>query len=166
MPKPIYLICSESGAVDENTKFSSLFNLVEKVQFSTAQPSPGQILMARPVSLRMQAYWAREETDAPETRFEVQFVGIFPNGPQEIPLAGGEFQFTSPFQRLNVVGFQIAQCFGPGILWLEARIRRVGEEAWINRMEYPIVLEDITPSEPAAAQQPEQTTPQPPAQAG
>ena len=145
MPVPVYLICSESGATDENTKLTSFFNLVEKLRVMRMEAQPGQVIRANLTPLRLSAYWMREETDADDTRFEVQFVGMFPNGPPEIELTRGEFQFVGPFARLNVVGLQFNQFFGPGILRIEARIRRIGEETWLNRMSYPIVLEEFQP---------------------
>src|SRR5438874_1949015 len=100
MPIPVYLLCSESGAVDENTKLTSYFNVVEKLRVAKIPPAPGQALIARAASLFMSACWMREDSDSPETFFEVQFVGIFPSGPPEIELARGGFRFSGPLQRL------------------------------------------------------------------
>lgn len=150
MPIPVYLICAESGAIDENTKLISFFNVVEKLQFVRVETAPGQITVVSTVPLRLSAYWMREEIDDLETDFEVHFVGIFPNAPAEIDLARGQFRFTGPLQRLNVAGLQFTQFFGPGVLRLEARIRRFGEDVWLNRMSYPIILEEVQVAIPAA----------------
>lgn len=160
MPIPVYLICSESGATDETTRLTSFFNLVEKLQVMRLELTPGQTHVIHLPPLRLSAYWMKEETDAPETRFEVQFIGVFPNNPPEIELARGEFQFNGPFQRFNVTGLQLTQFFGPGILRIEARLRRVGDEAWLARMNYPILLEELLPPpvNPTPGEQPRQAT--------
>jgi hypothetical protein len=149
MPIPIYLICSESGAIDETTKLASYFNLFEKMTISSIPVLPaGQVAVARIVPIRASSYWMKEDTDAPETKFQIQFIANLPNAPDEILLAQGEFQFTSssPFARLNIEGIQLTQFFGPGMLRIEARVRRVGEEAWLGRQMYPILLEGPVPA--------------------
>jgi hypothetical protein len=145
MPLPIHLICSESGAIDETTKLASFFNLIEKLQFAKIEIQPGVAQAINMVSLRLSALWMREEGDLPETVFEVHFVAIVPNAPQEVDLARGTFQFAGPLQRVNVPGVHIIQFYGSGILRLEARIRKAGEESWINRMSYPIIVEETNP---------------------
>src|SRR5213594_333992 len=121
MPLPVYLICSESGAVDDTTKLASYFNLVEKLQVVTLQLAPGQIAVVQASPLRLSAYWMKEEGDSPETVFEVQFVATLPSGPSEIQLARTETRFDGPFRRINITGVMF-QNLTPGLLRIEARM--------------------------------------------
>jgi hypothetical protein len=141
MPLPVYLICSESGAVDETTKLTSFFNIVEKLRFVAVQPIPGQIQIIQVTPLRLSAYWMREQGDE-DANFEAQFVALMPNSLQEMEVARATFQFSEPFRRLNILGVQLAQfSFSPGMMFIEARLRREGAQDWHSRMRYPILLE-------------------------
>jgi len=53
----------------------------------------------------------------------------------------------------------MATALGPGILRIEARIRRVGEQECISRMSYPIILEEIQPPPGIVATDPAQPLP-------
>jgi hypothetical protein len=139
MPIPVYLICSESGAHDEATKLASFFNLVEKLRIARVEAIPGQIQVIQITPLRLSALWVREEGDEDST-FEVQFVGLVPNAPQEIELARTTFLFTDPFQRVTINGLQLNQFYGPGLMFFEARLRPEGEPDWQTRMRYPVIL--------------------------
>jgi len=139
MPKPVYILCSESGSEDKITGLVSLFNLIEKIQIvkrEQNEPVPS-------LSLRVTATWARGE-DELDQLFEFETAAYLPPDNDEMMLGKGEFRFTMPFQRITMrmQGSLVFQ--GPGMLRIENRIRRAGTDEWF-RQEYPILVEVQVP---------------------
>lgn len=153
MPLPVYFICSQSGAIDQATNLASAFNILETVQIAQIRPTTAPI---RPNTIRLLAAWMREESDTPDQVFQVDIFGIFPPDGRELQLGQTEFQFTLPLQRL-FVDMPLAHFFGPGVLRIEARIRRTGQPEILNTMTFRIILQEApTPlaqveSSPASA---------------
>jgi hypothetical protein len=138
MPIPVYLICSESGAVDEASKRTSIFNLIEKLRFFRLPPEA----MAYATQVQLASYWLRESGDD-DIQFEVQFTGIFPNVVDEVEFARMSFKFNSESQKIGVAGIQFNQLNGSGVLQIEARVRRAGEEKVLGTIKYPILIEEV-----------------------
>src|SRR5580693_9354611 len=112
MPRPGYLICSASGAVDEATKLASAFNIVETLHVFPVQPEPNQSVMVNMPPLRIMAHWLRDDQDLPEVEFEVLFSAQFPNSNAERELTRTTFRFAGRTQRVNILGWQAAQLTG------------------------------------------------------
>jgi hypothetical protein len=151
MPRPIYLLCSQSNAVDRTSNLISFFNLVEELRISQIPEGapPGD---PRPFFMRIVSAWMRTDGDTPSQVFETEFVVKFPKGaepPEELVFARPTFSFTTPFHRLTTPDLALPGFHGPGMLWVECRLRRAGETEWLARQEYPILLidADMAPSE-------------------
>jgi len=148
MPKPAYIICSESGAEDRHTGLVSLYNLVDRIQLNRGtQPHA----TATPISqLRLTASWMRESADE-DKEFEFEAAAISPSG-DETHLGRGSFIFNLMFYRLNIRMLGLFPIKGDGLFWLEVRIRRAGSKTW-QVQRAPLWVEQL-PSLPAEAQKP------------
>src|SRR4051794_40029299 len=98
MPRPIFIICSGSGAEDRTTGLLSIFNVIDKVMFHRVplpQPTSPPV-----VEMRVTAAWSREEQDVDqEYEYEV-VVSVPPEGDEHI-VGRGRFAFTLPNQRIS-----------------------------------------------------------------
>jgi hypothetical protein len=153
MPAPGYIICSESGAQDLSTNKASVFNVLESMQIAALPP--GQ--MAPAATVRLVCTWIREDGDTDETRFQAEAVLHFPNAAQErvVNPTPIEFAFAGPLQRLTFQGIPITEFHGPGMLYIEVRLRRIGEADWLARHRFPIILQEMpVPPQVASAAPP------------
>ena len=144
MPLPAYFVCSEGISVDRDANKITLFSVSESMQIiptellAQLQQSAHQIIP--PATLRIVSVWMREDSDIPETQYEHQFVFHFPKT-EEIVLGQTPFTFTTArFHRLLSPPLFIPGFPGPGILKVEARIRKTGEPNWIGRQFFYIEL--------------------------
>ena len=135
MPKPRYIICSQSGSEDRDTHLVSLFNLIDKLQF-TKIPTGVPI-----VEIRITAAWAKEPEDQ-ERDFEAQISLSLP-GHGVIELPPDPFTFTMEHHR--TVGRVLGglPLMESGEMVVMARVRIAGENTWIERsvQEYRIVID-------------------------
>jgi len=148
MPKPVYIICSQSGTVDQATNLVSLFHVVESLYVrpeTPEYPTPS-------LTFRTTAVWMRAERDGPDDEYESEFLLHLPGQqPESPPGFTGRFRFTQYFHRLvldltlvrspDAGGIRFST---PGILRVECRIRPIGGKDWLSQ-EYPIVL-NLAPS--------------------
>jgi hypothetical protein len=151
MPLPAYIMCSQSGAIDQNTGLISFFSAIEVIQISKLAPgSPPPSLVAGSNVFWLVASWVREQSDTENQEFEVDIIGIFPPNQQEFQLGQAKFRFTTLMHRIYISQFALNLFFGPGVLRIEARIRRAGETLVLNRMAYHVVLQEaIAPQVPS-----------------
>jgi hypothetical protein len=141
MPKPNYIICSESGSEDKETGLISLFNLVDTFQITKGPPLP----TASPIAqLRVTSSWMRESGDEGKD-FEFEALVKPPHG-DEIKLAKGSFEFKTKFARVSVRLLGLFPVTGEGIFWVETRIRRSGSKGWTSQ-KTPLIFE-LIPSSP------------------
>lgn len=142
------MVCSESGSEDKETSLLSVFNILDKVQFSRSQ-SAGNRKAAPLVQLRVTAVWMQEKGDS-DNEFEFSVVLRPPHG-EEIAAGGGTFCFTLPLFRVTakLIG-GLPFNGGEGILWIECRVRKVGAKGWQARQEYPIFVEELPALDDAA----------------
>jgi hypothetical protein len=146
MPEPVYLICAESGAEDKQTDILSLFNIVERLVITPMPPVDGVVLVP-PQVLRVVAVWMRNENDGPEDEFEQQMVFSPPAGAASVMTGVTPFRFEKLLHRFTVK-MNIALAFaGPGMFWVETRVRRRGADEWITH-RYPIVVDAEPPTPP------------------
>ena len=143
MPKPVYIICSESGTQDKNTGLVSLFNIVEKFQISEISPEQKQKgLGGNAPVVRMIAVWMRSQEDENQG-FEYEVVLFVPPNDREVGGGpGGRFQFTHPLHRLTMTLVLPSGFEGAGVMRVENRVRKVGDQHWL-RQEYPIFIEKV-----------------------
>jgi hypothetical protein len=154
MPRPAYITCSLSGAIDQINHSVSCFSLLEMVQFSRVQlPREGQPLpVVKPLTIRVVATWLREENDGLEQIFQGQLVLRLPNRQEEIPLVDfGNFSFPEPVHRLIVAEVGIPD-MAAGLMFVECRIRRAGEDNWMASQSYPILATEVQTHELQAEQ--------------
>lgn len=154
MPKPVYILCSKSGAEDAGSL--SIFEIIEKF-IITKIPAPpsekgGGIVVVESTKIRVTAVWMRSEGDEGK-EFEGEFAAIFP--PHESRLELGpkaSFSFTQNFYRLTGIFQGLLPIQEDGMMWITCRIREVGTSEW-NEQRYPILLElkkDIAPTDTPA----------------
>lgn len=148
MPRPVYIICSESGAVDESRGLASHFSVLEQITF---QRRPAQEkLQDRPALFRCRvvAVWMKTDEDIPRQEFQSQLAFVSPPAGKEIIVGENRFAFApdKAFYRfvMQLVGPLPVE--GAGILWVQHRVRRVGEEEWLTQ-EFPIVIVEETADE-------------------
>lgn len=140
MPRPVYIVCSESSSDDKETGLLSIFNIIDKVQFSK-NPAIGQRQVAPLVQLRITAGWMKEKGDD-GSEFEFALV-LRPPHKEDINIGSGTFSFTLPLFRVTAKLIGGLPLDGDGILWIECRVRKVGARGWQNRQEYPIFVEEL-----------------------
>jgi hypothetical protein len=151
MPKPIYIICSESGSEDGQTKSPSIFNVIEKLQFSKQLLPNMQPLL----QMRITVQWMCEPEDK-NLEFEFDIKLYLPPDNTVFEAGSGKFLFAGEFQRQIVKFTGFMPLVGAGIMRVQARIRRVGDTQWIVQ-EYPLIVEEAptvpqAPSDSVAAQ--------------
>lgn len=139
MPRPLYVICSESGSEDRETGLLSIYNVVDKLQVHNAA-SPEQRQNAPLTQLRITSVWMSEPGDE-GNEFEFEVVLRPPHG-EEFKAGRGTFTFALPFFRI------VAKIIGPlpikgeGTLWVESRARKIGTKGW-KAHEIPIIIEKL-----------------------
>jgi hypothetical protein len=137
MPKPLYIICSQSSCEDKFTGLYSIFNIIDKLRFSSA-PIPN---VAPIVEIRITSAWAKEPGDEDQT-FEYQVSLTFPDG-INLQIGSGQFAFVSQNYRITALllgGLPWVPSGDSGAMVADARVRRLGDSEWSSQT-YPIMLE-------------------------
>lgn len=152
MPRPAYIICSESGVIDQSRNLASHFSVLEKITF---QRRPVQERLEDRTAIfrcRVVAVWMKTDEDTPGQEFEAQLVFVSPpNGREIIVAETGRFAFA-PDKTFSRFVMQLAgplPAEGAGILWVKHRIRVVGDEEWMTQ-EFPIVIVEESADEETA----------------
>jgi len=139
MPKPLYILCAESGAVDKYTNRPSLFNVIEQITVNVREvPDAKVVLRIKPLDLIVIACWEREDTDSHEDVFEAEAVIAFPGQEPQIQKQP-EFSLALRFHRffIKIEGDPPQET---GTAKLISRVRRKGSEEWISQ-EYRLRFE-------------------------
>ncbi|SRR5579871_4652450 len=154
MPRPLYIICSASGALDSYTNAISLFGIIEYLRFREAEPQADGAVVAPPLSMRVVATWIKEKEDSLTDKFEAQLAVFIEGIEKEImttdfPL----FSFEVPVHRLVLpeLSFPSNLDIPDGLLRFQCRLRRAGEKEWRWHQEYAIQTEQL-PVEKTAIQ--------------
>ena len=149
MPRPVYIICSESGAIDETTNLVSHFSVLEQITF---RRRPDQEKLAdRPLALfrcRVVAVWMKTDDDVIDRDYESQVVLVAPPEGRETIVGEQRFRFAAD-KRLQRFIADLGGPFpakGSGTLWIKHRIRMVGHAEWMTQ-EFPIVVIEETADE-------------------
>lgn len=155
MPRPAFLLCSQSFSIDENTKHISFFNLVEAFTVTPLKVDGHGNVEAElakgtaPFSISVSAAWMREEDDRDDDVFEAKLTCRHTNGQLVFETAVHEFSFTFPFHRLNARNLRLVGFPDVGVYLVEAFIRKRGQIDWHNHQPFPFLvrLQDSTKGE-------------------
>jgi hypothetical protein len=141
MPKPVFIICSESGSEDRVTGLVSLFKVIERIELhDRPAPEEGRPIVPHPLPFQFVAVWALSEGDDTDHEYEFEHKLTLPEG-RETTLQSGTFFFEKerPRHRFTVIvnGFVPK---GAGLFRVESRIRKVGEGNWlVQAYEMPVI---------------------------
>src|SRR5208337_5639855 len=71
MPKPVYILCSESGSEDKTTSLVSHFKVLEQIELRQL-PKPPEVaaLIIPGLFFQMVAVWMAAEDDDPDQKYE------------------------------------------------------------------------------------------------
>jgi hypothetical protein len=145
MPRPHYIIVSESGAEDTSTGLVSHYNVLESIRVQKHDAGmprgavSGQVQVPW-MTFRATAVWMKRE-DEPDGEYEYEMRLYIPPSNKELLAQSGEFTFSpgKPFFRITLVAggppFE-----GSGTFRIESRVRLVGTDKW-ETQEYPIPVE-------------------------
>lgn len=148
MPRPLYIVCSESAAIDQDTNRASLFNVVEGLQVTVVpKPSGEGVAFVKTLDFRGIAVWMRNEDDDPEDEYEFELAARAPGDADENVFGDGKFKFTKRLHRFNVLIGVHKPWTESGMFVFTSRIRRVGTSEWLSQ-EFPILV-DVTKKIPA-----------------
>jgi hypothetical protein len=151
MPRPVYIICSESGAEDVRTGIVSHFQVVEKIQVTLLPLETGGLPVSQVISLRMTAVWMKSPDDIFDQEYELETAFYLPPDDTMRVVQTGRFSFGPDAPLFRSVAFGPCPTFvASGLFRVESRIRRVGDQEWL-RQDYPILVE-ILPNPPLAPQ--------------
>lgn len=154
MPRPVFILCSKSGVEDKESSLISLFDIVEKLQITkvpipqvTTQEGPRPPVVIQYQPLRIVAVWMALPEDDPQQNYDYSMIVFGPPKGEPIGVeAGGVFRFTKPLHRFTMRIEGPLPMQGPGLIKIESRIRKVGEENWLSQ-DYPIIVEEIEPAQ-------------------
>ncbi len=151
MIAPRYMVCSEGRIIDRDTGLVSHINVIDKLLVTRGHGDPGQVLSA--LRFFISAVWATDEETPSEGQCEWEMLVSFPGQTEPQKMGSGEFQFTKPFQRIEVL-FQ--GIFGTppqslvrletGVLRISSHVRRKGDDEWLSQ-DYTIALDVVSASE-------------------
>ena len=143
MPRPVLIVCAESGAVDKLTNRLSVFDVVEKVNFQRLEnPVPTAILPK--FKMQVIAVWMRQDNDSDDDQFESEFVIVTPAHQQEASVIRMMFSFAPGKQLFRGIAVMDSPLpiDGAGRMEILNRVRKAGSnEGWITQ-SYPIFIEE------------------------
>lgn len=165
MPRPAYIVCAQSGSVDQYTNRASMFDIVEvfkasqrptsaeevkKLEAAFGEDAPTEdglsIFVAELLRLRILCTWMRSPEDSPTDRFESQIAIVTPDGQDFVKTVTTPTLFTQVFHRVFVPEMRLPGFPGLGTYLVEGRLRREGATDWEWRQSFPFVVqEDSTP---------------------
>lgn len=143
MPKPVFIICSQSGSDDRFTGLLSLFNVIDRIRIARRSEHIGGASLSTTPRFRVTASWLREDPDK-SREFEYEVLALLPPTGSEFTLRKGTFIFNRPFKRLTAKIIKPIP-FEEGVLTVQCRVRLLGENQWIVQ-ETPIVIERFSGS--------------------
>jgi hypothetical protein len=149
MPRPVYILCSESGSQDLTTGLLSHFQVIETLNISAVPFPAAGVVVVPALMFRATAVWMRNADDLPEQEYEYETAFYFPPEGAEQVVQQGKFIFEAdkPLYRMIVIG-QGPPLSGPGLFRIENRIRKVGQAEWL-RQDYHIPIVAIPQPPPA-----------------
>lgn len=156
MPKPVFIICCESGTEDKYTGMVSLFNIIDRIVGKSRETDSGS-LPKDSLTLRIVAVWAADSESDFEGEFNVEMRMLLSPQNLESTLSSDSMRFTPtmPRHRSTVIMGGI-QAEASGQLIFESRVRRPTETEW-KTQAYTIDVAIIAPDAVPAADGPSAT---------
>lgn len=150
MPRPLFVICAQSSAIDQNTNLLSLFQILDGYQVHIKKadaPAPTLAVGPQPHQLGFVgiAVWRRTDADSPDDSYEYEILTQSPDEDEEQIRNTGTFKFTTRHQRFQVFIHITKPWTRSGVFVFSSRIRKVGSSDWI-RQDYQIPV-DVTEHE-------------------
>lgn len=136
MPKPVYMVCCQSGAEDERSKLASLFNIYDRIEIHDSPKRNGSGLpgFMASIPLRIVAAWSADKREDFGVPFEARVTLTTPPDSKKNVIYEGEFTFENEKPRhrftFDVLGFIV---HGPGDLVAECGIRKKGTQRWLRQ---------------------------------
>ena len=142
MPKPVYMLCCQTGSDDVRTNFASHLNILDSLHLVAASKArDDEKLFAPYIPLRIVAVWSIDKPKDYDAEFEVQVGVKAPARIKETIIHQGQFRFESGKSKqrftFDVQGFNPG---GTGDVIVECRIRKLGESRWL-RQTYTIEVD-------------------------
>jgi hypothetical protein len=158
MPRPVFILCAEAVVVDKLTNFTSVFEIIEKVNFQRMDNPPPEVIPIPPFfKMAIIGTWMRNPDEGDDVQFENEFLLTIPPDNKEIALVKTEFSF-SPGKHL----FRFIAKFnaplpleGSGMMEAINRVRRKGDQQWASLQSYPIVINEVAEI-PKPSEEPQQ----------
>jgi hypothetical protein len=149
MPRPVLIVCAESGAVDKLTNRLSVFDIVEKVLFQRIENQPPGSILPK-FKMQVVAIWMRQDDESDDDQFESEFAIVTSGSQQEASVVKMEFSFEPGKQLFRGIALLDAPLpiDGAGRMEILNRVRKVGDADWITQ-SYPILVEEVV--QPTAA---------------
>ena len=150
MPKPVFIICAENIAVDQDSNLVSIFNALENIQVNvqvSISPRRGKKaktqLVIQQRLFKAVAVWMREEDDV-DKKFESQMAIILPDETEKATETT-PFTFSPGPKQLQrfVLSSTIPPLAKSGIMRVQSRVRKLGRKRWMVQ-DYPISIEVVT----------------------
>ncbi len=154
MPKPVYILCSESGSEDRTTSLLSHFKVLEHIEArELPRPPAGHPVAISSLSFQIVAVWEKTAEDAEGEEYESVTSICLPPENNEIIVATGKFDFPGSKRRyrsiVNVSGVVISS---PGTLRVRDKIRacRGTNQEWLVQA-YDVSVDYVPSSAPSAS---------------
>jgi hypothetical protein len=148
MAEPVYIICSEAGSIDHITNVVSIFSVLDRiifVQVKDAEEAKKLPAGGKPwLAIRMTSTWRRSD-DEEGVAFDHQTTFSLPGEEQKRIISEGSFVFHGMLHRF-VLDFGGPMINREGVIRVENRIRKLGDESW-QEMAYEIRVEKMSLSE-------------------
>ena len=142
MARPLFILGFESSSVDRVTGLPSYFHVFDSMDITLKPMTPAdgpQRTHSDILKVSLAAAWMRDDLDLDTDVFEHQ-LRIFSTENEVRVVSESEFEFTANSHRFDVqigLGTLFNDSTKSGIVRVESRIRKRGDELWISQ-EYPI----------------------------
>jgi hypothetical protein len=140
MPKPFYMLCSQTGSIDKDSGLISHFNVIEKLHLMIprAGEKAGSVAL---LPMMICATWTREDKDKETDEFEFEMAFKLSDLPETV-MHKGLFKFEKEHYRILVMGqFSLPEEKPKSGFWnFESRVRKSGVKTWL-RQNFQIPVE-------------------------
>jgi hypothetical protein len=133
MPKPVYILCAESGAEDRITGLVSHFNVIEQIELREyPRPPEGMAAMVQPLSMQVTAAWMRVDGDDPSQQYELKLSVFLPPDGKEV-LVGSDTIVMDKLRYRATAYVKGLLMSNAGSFRAESRLRPVGsgDDSWL-----------------------------------
>ena len=141
MARPVYIICAESVAADQQTNLVSAFQLIERISLRETPTTHPEVRPLAHFRCKVVAVWMKEPGDE-DKEFEHEIVFPITRDGKEASHKTDTFSFPSEtlFQRFLVTVVGIPYAGETGVIEIVSRLRAVGDNEW-KTQSYPLLVE-------------------------